>query len=42
MALMFYSSRCGYDESISALQSDVGDASPSQPETESTNASTKN
>jgi hypothetical protein len=42
MALMFYSSRAGYDESITAQQSDEGDASPSQPETQSTDASTKN
>ena len=32
MALMFYSSRAGYDESITVQQKDVGDVSPSQPE----------
>ena len=42
MALMFYSSRSGYDESISTPQSDVDNASASQPETPSTNTSTKN
>jgi hypothetical protein len=42
MALMFYSSRAGYDESIAAQESDAGDASPSQPEAQSTNASKKN
>jgi hypothetical protein len=42
MELMFYSSRAGYDESITAQQSDVGDASASQPETPSNDASTKN
>jgi len=39
---MFYSSRSGYDESISTPQSDVDNASASQPETPSTNTSTKN
>jgi H+/Cl- antiporter ClcA len=42
MALMFYSSRSGYDETITAQESDAGDTSPSQPETQSTNASKKN
>jgi hypothetical protein len=41
MALMFYSSRTGYDESIAAQQNDVGDAPPVQQETQSGNATTK-